>query len=55
MKKTGLLYEEIVVINLGVENFTCSLKEQGVEVTEINWSPPVENDSVVSDLLDELL
>ena len=55
MKKTDLLNEDILVINLGLENFVYSLRNQGVEVIEINWSPPAENDSVISDLLDELL
>ena len=55
MKDRDLLNEKIVVINLGLDNFVSSLKEQKGEVIEINWSPPVENDSVISDLLDELL
>ena len=55
MKKPDLLKEEIIVINLGLEEFACSLKDQGSEVIEISWSPPAENDSVISNLLDELL
>ncbi len=55
MKKKDLLNEDVVVINLGLENFAYSLRDQGVEVEEIDWSPPAENDRVISNLLDELL
>lgn len=55
MNKSDLLNEEIVVINFGIEDFACSLRDQQVKVAEINWSPSAENDSVISDLLDELL
>jgi tRNA A-37 threonylcarbamoyl transferase component Bud32 len=35
-----LLDEPLVVINVGLSKFAKSMEEQGVEVIQIDWSPP---------------
>lgn len=50
-----LLQEPVVVINLGLKNFTTSMKEQGVEVVQVDWVPPAGGDREMMDLLDQLL
>jgi len=50
-----LLQKPIVVINLGLKSFADSLKEQQVEVVQVDWVPPAGGDQEVIDLLDQLL
>jgi hypothetical protein len=50
-----LLNEPIVVINLGLKMFAENLEEQGVEVVQVDWSPPAGGDQELIDLLDSLL
>lgn len=38
---TGLFGKRLKVIDLGLESFHESLKEQGVEVLHVDWRPPV--------------
>ena len=35
-----LLKEQVVVINIGLRGFAKSMEEQGVEVVQVDWSPP---------------
>lgn len=43
------------VINIGVQDFAESLQAQAAQVIHIDWSPPVEGDQEMLDLLDRLL
>lgn len=44
-----------VVVNIGVEDFAQSLKVQGIEVTQVDWTPPAGGDLEMAELLDQLL
>lgn len=50
-----LLNQGPIAINIGVSDFAESLVTQGVEVIQVNWSPPAEGDQEMIDLLDRLL
>ncbi len=50
-----LLAQPVVVINLGLSKFTKSLEDQGVDVIQVDWTPPAGGDREMMDLLDELL
>ncbi|MEM2747110.1 MAG: hypothetical protein QXJ55_07765 [Candidatus Caldarchaeum sp.] len=43
------------VLCIGVAIFSDSLRRQGLEVVDVAWSPPVELEKDVKDLLDKLL
>lgn len=48
------LLVEVQVINLGLEEFFDSLKEQEVQVIHVKWSPPAGGDHDTISLLDAL-
>lgn len=50
-----LLTESLVVINIGLRGFARSMEEQGVEVVQVDWSPPAGGDKEMMELLDNLL
>jgi FdrA protein len=50
-----LLHTPLVVINLGLRGFAENLEEQGVEVVQVDWTPPAGGDKEMQDLLDQLL
>ena len=50
-----LLSTPIVVINIGLRQFANSLEEQGVEVVQVDWTPPAGGDKEMMELLDNLL
>jgi FdrA protein len=50
-----LLSGPVIVINLGLKIFGASLEQQGVEVVQVDWSPPAGGDREMMDLLDEIL
>jgi len=49
------LLKDIKVINLGIDKFYASLKDQNIEVIQVNWSPPAGGDEELLDILDSLL
>ncbi len=49
------LLEEVIVINIGLEEFFKSLKEQETQVIQVRWSPPAGGDEKMLKLLDDLL
>jgi hypothetical protein len=55
LKINDLLQSPLVVINLGLEKFAKSLKEQNLEVLQVDWVPPAGGDQEMIDLLDQLL
>jgi hypothetical protein len=50
-----LLHEPMVVINLGLKKFAESLKEQKIEVVQVDWVPPAGGDKAMVELLNQLL
>ncbi|MGC8873842.1 MAG: hypothetical protein ACP5SI_05260 [Chloroflexia bacterium] len=50
-----LLKDPLVAINLGAEIFAESLEAQGVEVIQVDWTPPARGDQELAELLDKLL
>ncbi len=50
-----ILGEHKVVINIGVRMFEDSMRDQGVEVVVVRWSPAPELPEDVANLLDGLL
>jgi hypothetical protein len=50
-----LLSGPIVIINIGLSQFSKSLEEQKVEVVQVDWTPPAGGDKEMIDLLDRLL
>ena len=39
-KTADLISKPLNVINIGLEGFATELKQQGVSVTHVDWSPP---------------
>jgi FdrA protein len=54
-KLEEFLQQGPIAINIGVYDFAESLKNQGVEVVHVNWSPPAGGDTELIELLDKLL
>lgn len=50
-----LLDKGPVAVNIGVEDFANSLKAQGTEVIQVDWTPPAGGDREMMELLDQLL
>jgi hypothetical protein len=50
-----LLSGPMIVINVGISQFSKSLEAQGVEVVQVDWTPPADGDQEMIDLLDQLL
>jgi hypothetical protein len=55
MDAEKLLNVPLIVINVGLGKFAKTLEEQGVEVVQVDWTPPAGGDKEMIDLLDELL
>ena len=51
----ALLDTPLIVINLGLRKFAENLEEQGVEVVQVDWTPPAGGDKDMLELLDQLL
>lgn len=60
IKETGTetdnsLFEgQLDVLNIGLEGFAEELSEQGVNVTQLNWSPPAGGDAQMAEILSKL-
>ena len=54
-KLDDLLEQGPIAINIGVQDFSESLKAQGAEVIHVDWNPPAGGDRELLDLLDQLL
>ena len=44
----------LVAINLGLESFAESLRDQGAEVVQVDWRPPAGGDAELAALLDRM-
>jgi hypothetical protein len=49
------LQSPLIVIAMGLRDFVESLQEQGVEVVQVDWTPPAGGDAEMADLLEKLL
>ncbi len=49
-----LLEGPVQVINVGLEGFAEDLEAQGVEVLQLDWTPPAEGDPELAALLARL-
>jgi FdrA protein len=49
-----LLDAPLKVINVGLEGFARELDQQGVEVIQVDWTPPAGGDPKLADLLSKL-
>lgn len=49
-----LLRSRLHVVNVGLEAFARDLEAQGVDVVQVNWSPPAGGDPRLADLLAKL-
>jgi hypothetical protein len=50
-----ILGEKTVMINVGLEAFAESLKQQNIEVVSVRWRPPRKNPADIEDLLKKML
>ena len=49
-----LLQSPLRVVNIGLERFFHDLERQGVEVVDVDWSPPAGGDPKLAELLSKL-
>jgi hypothetical protein len=54
-KLEELLRQGPIAINIGVYDFAETLQIQGVQVVNVNWTPPAGGDPELMELLDQLL
>ncbi len=50
-----LRMENRKVLNIGLRIFAEELRRQGVDVVEVEWTPPLEIEEDLKDILDKLL
>ncbi|MFT5509740.1 MAG: hypothetical protein ACI89J_002827 [Hyphomicrobiaceae bacterium] len=53
-ESNGLLNRPVKVINIGLKGFSEELDRQGVDVTQMDWSPPAGGNLKFADLLSRL-
>jgi Protein of unknown function (DUF1116) len=53
-KSEGLLDGPVRIINIGLKGFADELDQQGVDVTQIDWSPPAGGNAQLANLLSRL-
>ena len=51
---SGLLGARLKAINVGLPLFADALRQQGIEVLEVDWQPPAGGDTDLLALLDRL-
>ena len=49
-----LLTDDVKVINVGLEGFVGDLRDCGIEVIHVDWSPPAGGDPKMAALLAKL-
>jgi hypothetical protein len=54
MNRHGIFPEILRVINIGLESFAEDLREEGVEVLQVDWRPPAGGDPHLTALLTAL-
>ncbi len=51
---TGVFASDMKVINIGILGFAEDLKMQGIQVVQVDWSPPAGGDLDLLKLLEKL-
>ncbi len=51
---TDLFDKKLKVINIGLESFARNMQNEGVEVVQLEWTPPAGGDEEMASLLDML-
>ena len=51
---SGLLNSQIRVVNIGLTRFADDLMSQGIEVVQVDWTPPARGNPRLADLLSKL-
>ncbi|MEN2974436.1 MAG: fdrA domain protein [Candidatus Caldarchaeales archaeon] len=54
-KILNLFKGEIKAVNIGLEIFYLSLRDQGVRVVQVNWQPPPSLEKKLKEKLDKIL
>lgn len=54
-KVRRLFREELKVVNIGLEIFYRSLRDQNVESVHVNWQPPPQLEKDIKEKLDKVL
>jgi hypothetical protein len=49
------MIENRKVLNIGLRLFAEELRRQGIDVVEVDWSPPPEIEEDLKDILNKLL
>ncbi|HJO69412.1 MAG TPA: hypothetical protein QF804_06985 [Rhodospirillales bacterium] len=49
-----LLKTPLRVVNVGLERFACDLRDNGVPIIQVDWSPPAGGDARLRELLSKL-
>ncbi len=49
-----LLTDDVKIVNVGLEGFVGDLRECGIAVTHVDWSPPAGGDPKMAALLAKL-
>jgi len=49
------MIENRKVLNIGLSLFAEELRHQGIDVVEVDWSPPPEIEEDLKDILNKLL
>ncbi len=55
MSIADLFGRELVVVNVGLEQFATDLQSQGIRCVQLDWRPPAQGDQEAADLLNLLL
>ena len=50
-----LLQEELIVVNIGLDEFFTPLAELQILAVHVDWRPPAQGDQDMLDILDKLL
>ena len=53
--KKNILEGPLIILNIGLKQFADALDQQDVTVQHLDWTPPVEQDEEILDLLDGLI
>lgn len=49
-----LLTEPVTVVNVGLEGFVADLRDNGIAVTHVDWTPPAGGDPKMAAILAKL-
>lgn len=51
----NILEDPLIILNIGLKQFSDALSQQEVTVQHLDWTPPAEQDEEILDLLDGLI